>query len=206
MAQAVGRVSIKVSDCLPYLKCFNVEDIVNIRGHFSKISSWYNRNKQQIMKEKESKNQREADGCSQDWVNFLVLLVRLGVKRVQVISIDTFCEWYPEKCPNCGCLCTHKCPPPPKVWSFKQDKTKKNWNRIAREYSHLALNKPFYTVPLIICIICVERKNAQFWQYASHSCLFSSAKSWEKAFPAVVGKKAATHILKFVDFMNCELM
>lgn len=35
MAHAVGRVSIKVSDCLPYLKCFNVEDIVNIRGHFS---------------------------------------------------------------------------------------------------------------------------------------------------------------------------
>lgn len=30
-----GRESIKVSDCLPYLKCFNVEDIVNIRGHFS---------------------------------------------------------------------------------------------------------------------------------------------------------------------------
>lgn len=54
MAQAVGRESIKVSDCLLYLKCFNVEDIVNIRGHFSsqKYLSWYNGNKQQIMKEK----------------------------------------------------------------------------------------------------------------------------------------------------------
>lgn len=35
VAQAVGQELIKVSDCLPYLKCFNVEDIVNIRGHFS---------------------------------------------------------------------------------------------------------------------------------------------------------------------------
>lgn len=54
MAQAVGRELIKVSDCLLYLKCFNVEDIVNIRGHFSsqKYLSWYNGKKQQIMKEK----------------------------------------------------------------------------------------------------------------------------------------------------------
>lgn len=75
VAQAVGRESIKVSDCLPYLKCFNVEDIVNIRGHFSsqKYLSWYNGNKQQIMKEKgNSKNQWEADGCSQDGGDFLV--------------------------------------------------------------------------------------------------------------------------------------
>lgn len=54
VAQAVGRVSIKVSDCLPYLKCFNVEDIVNIRGHFS--SQKYLRDteatKEQLMKEK----------------------------------------------------------------------------------------------------------------------------------------------------------
>lgn len=54
MARAVGRVSIKVSDCLPYLKCFNVEDIVNVRGHFSshKYLSWYDGNKQQMAKEK----------------------------------------------------------------------------------------------------------------------------------------------------------
>lgn len=65
MAQAVGRESIKVSDCLPYLKCFNVEDIVNIRGHFS--SQKYLRdttdNKQQIMKEKATAkiNERQMD-------------------------------------------------------------------------------------------------------------------------------------------------
>lgn len=72
---------------------------------------------------------------------------------------------------------------------------------MGREYSHSALSKTF-----LCCStnnmhnLCGGKKNVQLQKYASHSCLFSSAKSSEKAFPVVVRKKAAPYILKFVDF------
>lgn len=89
-----------MSDCLPYLKCFNVEDVVNIRGHFSFQDYLCDTavNKRQVTKEKQSKkkkkkinhkkrNQQEADGCSQDWENVLVLDVKKYFYQLFFVSV-----------------------------------------------------------------------------------------------------------------------
>lgn len=89
---------------------------------FSKISSWYNGNKQQIMKEKATAkiNERQMDVAKTGWLS-LVLLICLGVKGVQVfyrhvlwvISREMTKSWLPVWTQMVF----------PKLWSPKQDET-----------------------------------------------------------------------------------
>lgn len=74
-AKAVGWISIKLSDCVPYLKCFNVEDIVNIRGHFSLLKNISLTQKLQHTDNEGNGKQKSMQSwwIKQDWVTLMLL-------------------------------------------------------------------------------------------------------------------------------------
>lgn len=159
MAQAVGRESIKVSDCLPYLKCFNVEDIVNIRGHFS--SQKYLRdttdNKQQIMKEKATAkiNERQMDVAKTGWLSCFFDMP--GCKRVFKYFYQHIFLWViTRETTKIVAACVNTNGFPQTLVRQKKKKNQKQWKHKNNTIRH-QINLFWYTLPLMICIICVEK-------------------------------------------------
>lgn len=68
VAQAVEVGTDQMPDCLPYLKSFNVEDIVNIHGHFSKFLSRNNCNNKEITMKAATAKKKKKKSPGGSWM------------------------------------------------------------------------------------------------------------------------------------------
>lgn len=125
-----GGSSVQVSDCLPYLKCFNVEDVVNIRFSFQNYLCDTAVNKQQVTTEKGSKKKQTNKKIIKKQMDVAKTgkCACFGCKKKRKKKYFYqlfFCACYSTKWPNCSHLCKHD-------WLWLKSSTE-------QERSHLAV-------------------------------------------------------------------
>lgn len=91
VAQAAETGTDQMPDCLPYLKSFNVVDIVNIHGRFSKVLSRYNSNNKEIMMKVATAKKKKITGRQWDVAKggvTLFFLICLQMKKGFCWNLD----------------------------------------------------------------------------------------------------------------------